>query len=424
MNNPGFLFDIPISIKMVSKMKIDPIKRGLELRPSLVKGEGIDKELLVVDFTNTLQGKDTSKIIDTMKNPKGNYVFRVKCNEKSIDPLAVDIYGKDFFDVSKHSSGEIMNHMKMAEFDFAIWPSKMKGYAIKRVADYNLPIIIQAAGCDFHDGSETGGCWYCFVDDKSNDGIPGNGKTYMSVSDFVEGAKNARSIIRKAYKERANFDINPKVIRVSGGEPTLALDYVLETWREIRRQGLDFIGQLDSNLSTGKIVNKFEEEGIYEDNILKKLAGFNKKNPIKVLAAIKGISNKNFEDNVQSYTTLDDQMVSLVNFLEAGLDIYPQMYNPDPMVLPGYLKTMDGRIENFSKKIHIGPLKIYSPTEKRLTCEANRIGKDPKQFIAEKKAEWDYNYSEGCKILDSYLHETYGVGYREIPRPEVKLKLL
>lgn len=406
-------------------MKTNPVERALELRKTLArKNDCGENEYLFVNFSNTLQEKDTSKIVETQPNARGDYVYRCKCNEKSIDPRAVDVYGKEYFDVSKKSPVEIINHIKAAEFDFAEWFRSTKGYDIKKLADFNLPIITQIAGCDFHDGSPTGGCWYCFVDYLSNDGIPGKGKTYMTAKESLEGSKMAREKIRRIYREENSFDIDPKVLRASGGEPTIALDYVLELWREIKKQNLDFVGQLDTNLSTGKLVSRFEEEGIFEDNILKKLAKYNKTNPIKVLAAIKGVSAKNFEDSVQSYMTLEDQIFSIENLIEAGLDIYPQMYNAEPVDLPKYLETMDERIENFSKKIHVGPIKIYGPTEARLTLHAKTIGKEPKKLIAEKRAEWDYNYIESVKANEKHLMDNYQVHYKEIPRSEVRLKLI
>ena len=412
-------------MKMMSKMKTDPIARALELRKSLEReNENGEKEFLFVDFTGTLQGKDTSKIIDTLPNSRGNYVYRCKCNDKTIDPLAVDVYGKEYFDVTSKTPAEIVNHIKGVEFDFAEWFRGMEGYDIKRAADFNLPIITQIAGCNFHDGSPTGGCWYCFVDYSSNDGVPGKGKAFMTAKESLEGAKNAREKIKRSYMERAGFDIDPRVIRASGGEPTLALDYVLGMWRELKKQNLDFVGQLDSNLSTGKVVKKFEDEGIYEDNILKKLASFNRTNPIKVLAAIKGVSAENFENSVQSCMTTDDQMASLESLLAAGMDIYPQMYNAEPAALLPYLETMDERIEKFSNKIHVGPIKIYGPTEARLTEYAKANGKEPAQVIAEKKAEWDKNYAKDVEIIENYLMDNYGIHYKEIPRSEIRLRLL
>lgn len=398
--------------------KTDPIQRALELRKTLVReNENNEKEVLIVDFTNTLQGKDTSKVIDLMTNSRGEYIIRTKYNVKELDPLAVGVYSKEFFDVRKKTDAEIENFVKKAEFDFPLWFKYEKGFRFPEICNYNSPEVIQVAGCDFHDGSERGGCWYCFVDDKSNDGKPGPGKTYQSTDDMIKSAVNARQKVKKIYSEIGK-DMEPKVIRVSGGEPTIALDWVYDMWKQIGNQKLDFVGQIDSNLSTGRVVDRFEKEGIYEDDIMKKLARY----PIKVLTAIKGIDDRNLQKNVQSTATLNDQIYSLKKFVEAGFDIYPQMYNPEPKHLKKYLKMMDNEIENFSMKIHIGPLKIYGPTEKRLLAEQKSSGKP--DLVKAKKAIWDNNYKKNVNIIDSYLRENCGVGYKDTPRPDVRLKLI
>ena len=111
---------------------------------------------------------------------------------------------------------------------------------------------------------------------------------------------------------------------------------------------------------------------------------------------------------------LEVQEYSIKKFLEAGFDIFPQMYNPDPATLRPYLEHMDGVIENFSQRIHIGPLKAYGPT-------IARVGEDQ---VDAKKTEWNSNYERGCEILDTHLRQRHGVGYKEVTRSDVPLKIL
>jgi len=387
-------------------MSIDPVERALELRKTLIND---DNEILVVDFSDTLEGKDTSKVIDLMPNIRtGEYVFRSKINVKEIDPLAHKIYGLDYFDLESKTSKEIEDFVKKQIFDFPLWFKHNGGFDMKNISDYNIPLLFQVDGCNFHDGESTGGCKYCFVDDKSNNGIPDEGKTLLSVDDTVNSFLKAKEKIKEYYSERESR-MNLKVLRCSGGEPTIVLDWILDLWDEMDRRGFDIVGQLDSNLSTGRLVNYFEEEGIYEENILRKLA----RHPIKVLTAIKGVTNQNIKNNVQADFDLENQMYSLKKFLEAGFDIYPQMYNPDPNKLEDYLIQMDKEIENFSLRVHVGPLKVYSPT-------IHRLGRSVDSF----SKIWDKNYEKSCKIIDSYLRENYGVGYKENVRSDVELKLL
>jgi uncharacterized Fe-S cluster-containing radical SAM superfamily protein len=404
---------------------MNAIDRALELRNTLIKTEKKfffikEKKVLVVDFSDTLQGKDTSRVIDLMPNVKtGEYVFRAKVNVKDIDPLAAKEYKKEFKDIKKMDDEDIENLIKREEFDFPLWFKYNRGFKMQNALDYNLPFILQVGGCNFHDGTETGGCWYCFVDDKSNDGRISHGKTWISAKETVKSMVAAREKIKRQYAEQG-VDLNMKVLRISGGEPTTVLDYVLDVWRYIGRKGLNFVGQIDSNLSTGSLVDRFEREGIYEKNILNKLAEY----PVKVLTAIKGVSDENIQSNVQSTATLQEQVYSIKKFLKAGFDIYPQMYNPHPPSLHHYLEMMDSEIENFSLRVHIGPLKVYGPTKQRLTFEAKRLGVEPEALIKQKQEEWNNNYNGGNAVIDNYLQKTYGVGYKDTVRSDVPLKIL
>jgi len=406
---------IPLSLNNSIKMRTDPIKRALELRKTL-----LEQRVYVVDFSDTLQGKDTSRVIDLMPNvATGEFVFRTKVNVKGMDPIACQEYKQEFFDVSQRTEAEIEEFIRRQEFDFPLWFKHHPDFSMKKVLDYNTPFILQTGGCNFHDGSSTGGCWHCFVDDKSNDGVRGRGKVSLSASETIESMLSAREKIKDTYSKLGK-DVNIRVMRTSGGEPTIVLDWILGLWRQIGEKGLNFVGQIDSNLSTGTVVDSFEREGVYEPHILKKLAEY----PVKVLTALKGSDEANLQANVQSTTTMKAQEYSLKKFLKAGFDIYPQMYNPNPETLGRFLTDIDSKIENLSLRIHIGPLKLYGPNKQRLEFEAKAREIDPQVFIAQKKKEWDDNYTRSCEVIDKYLRGAHGVGYKDVTRSDVCLKVL
>ncbi len=396
-------------------MKTNPIQRALELRETLIE----DDRVLVADFSGTLQGKDTSKVIDLMPIVGTEYFpFRTKVNVKELDPLASETYGTEFFNASKKIDEEIESFVRRQEFDFPLWFKNEKQFRMNQVQFYNSPFILQIAGCNFHDGSSSGGCWYCFVDDKSNDGKSGAGKVQLSIDETIDSMLSAREKIREQYCA-AGHEMDLRVLRVSGGEPTIALDWILNLWREIERRGLDFVGQLDSNLSTASVVEYFEKKGIFEANTLEKLAQY----PVKVLTALKGVDEENLQSNVQSETTLADQEQSLKKFVNAGFEIFPQLYNPNPATLEAYLERIDSVIENLALRIHVGPLKVYGPTSYRLSLEARRRGVEEEGFIKKQKELWDSNYRRSCEVLDKYLREKYGVGYKEVTRADVRVKV-
>ena len=416
---------------MEEKVRVDPIERALELRNTLIRTQkkflSKRKEVLVVDFSDTNQGKDNYKEIGLMPNIRtGEYVFRTKINIKEIDPIAMRSrragdMSKDLVDLRKMSFEEIEDFVKKSHFDFPLWFKYVPGFKMERVLDYNSPFIVQVGGCNFHDGTETGGCWYCYVDDKSNDGRIAKGKTWLGVEDLVNSMLAARKEKKEQYAKEG-FDMDMKVLRISGGEPTLVLDYMYDVWKYIEKKGgLNIVGQADTNCSTGSIVDNFEYKKIYPSHILERLGEY----PIKWLTAIKGVDDENIQSNVQSTATLKEQIYSLKRFIRAGLDIYPEMYNPQPASLPHYLALMDSQIENFALKIHIGSLQgFFGPTKLRLSLEAKRLGIDPESFKKMKQEEWDNNYNDGIAVLNDYLQKHYGVGYKEVVRPDVDLKVL
>ena len=397
-------------------METDPIQRALILRRTLKEGD----KILVVDFSDTLQGKDTSRVIDLMPNVKtGEYLFRAKVNVKDIDPIAAPEYGKQFVDVSTMSDSEIEDFVKRQEFDFPLWFKHVPGFNIRNILDYNPPFVLQVAGCNFHDGKKSGGCWYCFVDDKSNNGQPGKGKTQLTIDDTIDSFIGAREKVSTFYKEN-NTDLKLRVLRASGGEPTIVLDWVLELWRRISKRGLDIVGQIDTNLSTGQVIETFEQAKIYEKHILEKLA----EHPVKVLAALKGVDNRNLQESVQAKTTVEEQKYSLKKLIKAGLDVFIQLYNPNPESLENYLMQMDREVQNFSLKVHIGPLKVYRPTIERLSAEAALRALDAKALIESAKSQWDDNYRRSCEVIDYYLRQAHGVGYKDTVRADVELKVV
>ncbi|MFA6594000.1 MAG: radical SAM protein [Candidatus Buchananbacteria bacterium] len=386
-----------------------PLERAQALHQTIVTPGG---RLLVADFSTTLQGKDTSKVIELMPNQDGRKLFRFKFNAKEVDPLAAGAYGKKFVDTSRLSPGEIEECLKQQEFDFALWFKHIAGYELSRALDYNAPFILQVAGCNFHSGACDGGCLYCFVDNELNDGQRETGKKWLvDVDDVIDSFLMARDKVREIYKKQTGVDLNIKVLRVSGGEPTIALDWIIKLWRRIEERGEDIVGQVDTNLSTPHL---------WPIDYYRHLAVF----PVKVLAAIKGTDNANLRDNVQANATISDQVFCLRTLVEAGLDIFPQMYNPNPDTLVKWLNMIERNIENFALRVHIGPLKPYGPTLARLKAKALREGKDPEKFSAQKIKEWETHYQKCCGILDGYLRGRYGVGYRQTVRSDVKLSIV
>ena len=347
-----------------------------------------------------------------MPDPNGNYVFRIKINSKRIDPLAAAAYFKEHRPIEQMSDKEIEEFINHEEFDFPLWFKHEPGFNVRRANDYNGPIILQVGGCNFN-------CVFCFVDDKSKDGKKCPGKVFTSVEDAIAGFISAKQEIIDFYASKGCI-IDPKVVRISGGEPSFILPWIVDLWKEIDKRGLDFVGQVDTNLST--VISLPSSQKYWS-----KLARY----PVKVLAGIKGVTTENITENInvpgddgckEEVLTIEEQALALKKLVALGLDVYPQVYNPDPEKLWDWLCDMDAEIENFSLRVHIGPLNAdYGVTKARLTKEAVGLGIDPVEYIAYKKKEWDRRYQDSVKVIGQYLLDNYGLLYRETTRSDVKL---
>ena len=396
------------------KNRLDPVLRAQELHQLLNRGGFGQREILVADFSETLQGKDTSRVIDLMSNHDHRFLFRVKFNAKDVDPLAAEEYGKDFVDIRELSDEQIQEHLKRQEFDFALWFKHVPGFSFGRILDYNVPFIVQVAGCNFHDGSPTGGCRFCFVDNESNDGIDGPKKVWLSVNDCLDSFLAAREKVKKHYLDKTGQEVMLRVLRISGGEPTLVIDWIEELWQEIERRGLlcNICGQVDTNLSTGSLLSKKQ---------LARLARY----PIKFLAGMKGCDSGNIAGNVQAIQTLTAQMKALRDLVDCGLDVYPQLYSPNPDSLRDLLEMTDAFcVKNFSLRLHIGPLKLYGPNRLRLELEAEEEHWDADTYIEDEISFWEDNYKAAIAVLDDYLSGVYGCRYKDTVRSDVRLVAL
>ena len=400
---------------MEERYRVNPVKRALELRSSVVRGDNI----MVVDFSDTLQGVDAGWILDLMPNVRtGEYVFRSKVNVKEIDPFASGPR-HPFVDIRNMSDSEIENIVKKAESDFPIWPKYSKGFEMKRVMDYNPPFTLQLAACNSHDGTRTGGCWYCYNDSQSNDGIFGKGKTWLNLEDTLVSALAARDMLAGKYKEKG-FDVRIRQARLSGGEFTMALDWAKALGELSEKMGLDFFFSFDTNLTTGPAIDILEKQGSYPKNILHWFA----EHDWKALGAIKGVCEENLQANVQAAATMEGMYYSIEKLLKAEVDVNFQIYNAFVPKVRSFMEDLDNRFPGILLKTHVGKLKtVFGPTKERLAYKAEGLGRKPEEFIPETQEEYDYSLHGTEDVLNDLCHERHGKNYREVPRPNVKVKI-
>jgi hypothetical protein len=133
------------------KARVDPLQRGIELRKILVNNEG---KILCVDLDKTVQKQDLTK--GCFKDEAtGTWPYRSKVNVKAIDPELRASKGLPPFDFNETEA--ILQEMR-GEFDIPHWFLAKAGDELKNILPYDMPWIYQLKGCDFHDGTEIGGC--------------------------------------------------------------------------------------------------------------------------------------------------------------------------------------------------------------------------------------------------------------------------
>ncbi len=352
-------------------------KNALAIREKLIQ----NNKVLCVDFPKTTQKQDIRKELIQDVNTN-TYPYRVHSKVKYFEDPS--------FDPKKEA---LIHYGLTKEFDTPLWFLKKAKDKLKNIALYSPAFIYQIMGCNFHDGSNISGCQYCYVDNESN--FPSDKGVFLSIDDILTGFKNSQL----------------KVLVTSGGEPTLALDHILLLYKEMKKRSIPILSQFDTNLSTGRIIERFEHDKIYEKNILEKISQYDP----KVLVAFKGTDNESISENTKTDLTLEDQIYSLKKFVKAKIDVYPYIYNPNPKTIKQFIKKLEKHFKNITPKIHIGKIHTYTPTKTRLCYDS--------KALEEQQNQWEFNYIMSCNILDSILYKNYKLNYKQLERPSIQIKL-
>lgn len=365
-----------------------------------------------MNFENTIQKQDLTKGYFKDEGT-GTFPYRSKVNVKAFDPELRVTKGLPPFNFKDKQA--VLDEMRV-EFDIPHWFLAKAGDSLENIQAYDMAQTYQVRGCNYTNGLDLGmggevsGCVPCYVENDSNSGNPAKG-VYLSIENIVDS-------FQKMQKERGT-----KVIRSTGGEPFVVPEHILALYRELENRGVKpILAQIDTNLSTGRLIEHLEKEGILEKNILGKIAEYDP----KLLVAFKGTSDESIRQNIQAVCSVEEQTYSLKKIVEAGLDVYPYIYNPDPGTFEGFIGDLQKTFPNILPRIHIGLLKMYTPTKQRITLLAQRYNKDPVELIAYYENMWKSNYEGSCKIMEALCLKQEGVHYKEIPRVEterVKVKV-
>jgi uncharacterized Fe-S cluster-containing radical SAM superfamily protein len=335
---------------------VDPFRRAIELRRQVLSRSG-KLEVLLADFEaegikqkQNIKPKDEKKLED----PKG---------------------------------------WRVARFDMPWWASHAMG---GKPREYNDNLVYQKAGCNFVDLDKAHfGCGFCYVDKELNSGKLRYGKrfTLQEIVGIAEGELERNGI---------------KYLRESGEEPFVTPEITLGVLEEIERRGLggEIYFQADSNLSLGHFTEWLEKRGEVQRGILEAIGSF--KN-FGLLACFKGTSPANFYANTGANPSFfEEQFYSARKFIDAGIDVYLHLINPNPLEISSFLERIR---EEFGKpgvsKLWVLKVGFYGPTQDNLllTCDRCCLYSNEQIELMMKKA----------------VKQIAGHSYKEKFRPKVKL---
>jgi uncharacterized Fe-S cluster-containing radical SAM superfamily protein len=274
----------------------------------------------------------------------------------------------------------------------------------KELRNYNEVFIYQLKGCNLH-------CVYCFVDDWNKDGRLSHEARFFSLDEILSAFYRERERRKLCHETPLNR------IRPSGGEPTLVIEQLPELLHKLEEAGLEreVHVQSDTNLTTGHFIDWLEAKGEVQKGILEEIASY--KN-FSLLASFKGTDPKNFSHNVRvSPKLFEEQFYSFKKWLDAGVDVYPFLYNPNPASLGSFMDRFAHEVgEGAYLKTWVFSLKMYETVKARLRREAVMRGVDPDQYIRAYAEEWQRNYEESEKFMKALLLQKYGLPYKRFLR--------
>jgi len=329
--------------------------------------------------------------------------------EKDIEKSAYTI--GDFYRTKDNLKADANNPEALAQalvkdngFDMPDWASYKTGYSL---ADCNMTFMPQTKTCNLY-------CPWCFVDDENKNGKKGRGE-FFSTKEIIDALEDSRK----------NDVIHS--MRRSGGEPLLAPWQWLENLEELQKRGLEkeIYFQGETNLTTGHLIDYLQQQGKLDKHFWEKVAEYNN---FGVLCSFKGtdaesnlraigFTGKNNTIN-KKFTFLDkERWYTFRKIVEAGIDAYPFIYDPNPETIDEFLKQgMDEYGPEFVSKTWLFPLKLYGPEKIRLAKKGIDL-----DLFQEKLTE---NFTRTKEKMQELTPKYTGHEYRAVRRVEVKLKVI
>ncbi len=285
----------------------NPEKRAEVIRQKMME----NGKYLIAQIGDSGQEQKNKKILDTYFRYK-DYMDNKEWFSASLE----EIWSQKFLGLVDNFKSKPINEIKKLEFQN---PAYSAGFNLKKdPRNYSKVFTIQLAGCDFD-------CNYCYVPKQINVADPALGK-FFSAKEIIDYFLSA--------KEKSKEPMN--VVRISGGNPTIVPEIIIDIYQEIKNQNLDVYLWIDSNLSTTKYLENLK-------NDLKNI--FNQKN-VGVVGCFKGTCEKDFSiltgAEPQFY---ESQFKTAEWFLGQGTDFYVYL----PALI--YENNIEEKLKNFIERL-------------------------------------------------------------------------
>jgi uncharacterized Fe-S cluster-containing radical SAM superfamily protein len=184
--------------------------------------------------------------------------------------------------------------------------------------DFNKVFTVQVAGCDFD-------CNYCFVPKGLNIGDKKAGRFF-----------SAKKILRIFLGLKSKSVQPMNVIRISGGNPTIVPEIVLNSQQEIAKRGNYIYLWIDSNLSTARYMKALGRD--FKTMLKQKNVG--------VVGCFKGTSKADFAKITGAGPkNYEEQFKTAKWFIESGADFYAYL----PALV--YRGNIERKLAGFARKL-------------------------------------------------------------------------
>jgi uncharacterized Fe-S cluster-containing radical SAM superfamily protein len=266
---------------------------------------------------------------------------------------------------------------------------------------YNMLISVHVPTCPYN-------CWHCYNDKKLHS---------TENSDWV----TAKDVVDAFCKQR-DFDkangIQSNVLRITGGEPFLVPELILDCLEELKNQRLDDKVFLWTETDLLPFISEKGESFVEQltikrpDGSCKVLSLLSKYRNLAVHPCLHGLNDTNIKEITSRAFSIDQLLGGLSVLLKSGIDIYPTFgSNVSP---PKDISKVFEKLYSLDKYL---PLRFalvqydldYLEIDKRLAEEQ----KDRKCRL--------YSKYTNLKIWNTLLIKHYNIGYAVIPRHLVRL---